>query len=60
MMNRLCFFTLSAWEDKVFAKDNTLGSFSGPQCECGAHKVYGTNVDPFFHARWCRLFVNNK
>ena len=58
-LSRLCFFGLGNWEKK---ESNLISSYesNSPKCECGAHKTYGKNVNPFFHARWCRLFVNNR
>lgn len=57
-LNRGIFLFLSDWNQKVSAEGSTNNSSSG--CECGTHAVYGKNIDPFFHSRWCRLFVDKK
>lgn len=58
-LSRVCFFGLNNWDAKEASVDyGNHGSSS--QCECGAHKTYGKDVNPYFHSRWCKLFVNNK
>lgn len=58
-LNRSTFLSLSDWNAKDTDSETKSNSVI-PACECGAHKVYGKDVNPFFHSRWCRLFVNNR
>lgn len=54
-LSRTINFLLEDWQAKTQVSSNDQPSLS-MQCECGAVKTYGKNVDPFFHSRWCRLF----
>lgn len=58
-INKTVYFYLQDWDSK---EEVTELSFVPKKslCECGAHKVYGSSVDPFFHSRWCKLFVDKK
>ena len=56
-LNKSTFLTLSEWNTKE-AVAGVYNPSYGPKCECGIPKIYGKDVNPFFHSRWCNLFVN--